>query len=58
VKARSRAWDYVVVACPPGEELARGMRADCEYVARVLRDLGQVKGREYVVMRATQWDEE
>jgi hypothetical protein len=49
---------YVLVACPPGEELARGKRRDCEYVRRVLEDLRQVPGREYVVMTAKQWDEE
>lgn len=57
-KARPKA-AWVVVRCPPGEELARGSWAECVYVKRVLEDLCAHVHRthEYVILSAQQWDE-
>lgn len=49
---------FVLIGCPPGVELSRGPIQECEYIGRVLAAFEQVPDREYITMRADQWDEE
>ena len=63
----TRPREYVVVVCPTGKELVRGSFAQCQFVKIWLEDtyhqdelkrLGaEDPTREYLVLRASQWDE-